>query len=239
MCGVCMYVCCLSLVDLFVWGRCLVQVSGMVSIYWICAAGAGIRDALRPPLRSRYQEGAFLQALHKALPKLYSLAPPACTPLLPLVQLHAMVTQHSLFLPTLLAAVDGGGPDAGVKGEVPELFRQCWATGHPWVWSGGSDVGVGRSPERARRCSAPRSLSNGCSPFQRQHPLAQCWGESAGPYPPGAPFVQSQNQNSKFCRNPWGGDHERWGARFQGSQVGKPMGSPCVGRSSLELGVAL
>ncbi|XP_049641521.1 nucleolar pre-ribosomal-associated protein 1 [Suncus etruscus] len=74
-------------------------------------------------LKSRYQEGAFLQTLHKALPRLYSLAPPACSALLPLVQLHAMVTQHSLFLPTLLAAADGGGPDAGVKEALVDLMR--------------------------------------------------------------------------------------------------------------------
>lgn len=167
----------------------MVQVSGMVSIYWVCAVGAGvcsswagIRDALRPPLRSRYQEGAFLQALHKALPQLYSLAPPACTPLLPLVQLHAMVTQHSLFLPTLLVAADGGGPDAGVKGEPPELFPQCWATGHPWVWSGGSDVRVGRSPERARRCSAPRILVLRVQPIpEATPPWSHAGGSLQGP----------------------------------------------------------
>ncbi|XP_055965198.1 nucleolar pre-ribosomal-associated protein 1 [Sorex fumeus] len=76
-------------------------------------------------LKFRYQEGAFLRALHTALPLLYPLGGPARDPpLLPLPRLHAMVTQHSLFLPTLLEDADGDVKEALVD-LMRALVRLC------------------------------------------------------------------------------------------------------------------
>lgn len=69
------------------------------------------------PPRSRYQDPAFLRALHAATQLLYRPESPVRERLVPLPVVHMMLAQHSLFLPTLLASGEEGAPDSQVKGE--------------------------------------------------------------------------------------------------------------------------
>ncbi|XP_053513946.1 nucleolar pre-ribosomal-associated protein 1 isoform X2 [Artibeus jamaicensis] len=71
-------------------------------------------------LKFRYQDPEFLEALHAAVQLLYRPESPVCAGLLPLPAVHALLTQHSLFLPTLLEAEEGD-PDRRVKEALVDL----------------------------------------------------------------------------------------------------------------------
>ncbi|XP_054569412.1 nucleolar pre-ribosomal-associated protein 1 [Eptesicus fuscus] len=73
-------------------------------------------------LRSRYQDPAFLRALHAATQLLYRPESPVRARLVPLPVVHVMLAQHSLFLPTLLASGEEGAPDGQVKEALVDLL---------------------------------------------------------------------------------------------------------------------
>lgn len=59
----------------------------------------------------------FLKALHAAIQRLYLPENSVCTQLTQLPAIHMMLTQHSLFLPTLLKSEEEENPDSQVKGD--------------------------------------------------------------------------------------------------------------------------
>ncbi|XP_028359707.1 nucleolar pre-ribosomal-associated protein 1 [Phyllostomus discolor] len=71
-------------------------------------------------LKFRYQDPEFLKALHAAVPLLYLPEGPVRSGLLPLPALHTLLTQHSLFLPSLLAP-EGEDPIGHVKEALVDL----------------------------------------------------------------------------------------------------------------------
>ncbi|XP_060054580.1 nucleolar pre-ribosomal-associated protein 1 isoform X2 [Erinaceus europaeus] len=73
-------------------------------------------------LKFRYRDHAFLQALHAAIQRLYVPESTTRSKLLPLPTVHVMLTQHSLFLPTLLASDQEGDPDDQVREALVELM---------------------------------------------------------------------------------------------------------------------
>ncbi|XP_066226445.1 nucleolar pre-ribosomal-associated protein 1 isoform X1 [Saccopteryx leptura] len=80
-------------------------------------------------LKFRYQDPAFLKALRAAVQLLYLPECPACSELLPLPVVHMMLTQHSLFLPTLLRSDAEGDPDSHITEALVDLMlvlvRMC------------------------------------------------------------------------------------------------------------------
>ena len=68
------------------------------------------------PPRFRYQDCAFLEALRAATQLLYLSESPARSQLIQLSVVHMMLTQHSLFLPTLLRAAEEEPADSPVRG---------------------------------------------------------------------------------------------------------------------------
>ncbi|XP_053772612.1 nucleolar pre-ribosomal-associated protein 1 isoform X2 [Desmodus rotundus] len=73
-------------------------------------------------LRFRYQDPAFLKALHAAVQLLYLPESRVRTGLLQLPVVHALLTQHSLFLPSLLKSEEEGDPDNHVKEALVDLM---------------------------------------------------------------------------------------------------------------------
>ena len=78
------------------------------------------------PPRFRYQDPAFLKALHAAVQLLYLPESRVRTGLLQLPVVHALLTQHSLFLPSLLKSEEEGDPDNHVKGAPRPLPCRWW-----------------------------------------------------------------------------------------------------------------
>ncbi|XP_054556286.1 nucleolar pre-ribosomal-associated protein 1 isoform X2 [Talpa occidentalis] len=80
-------------------------------------------------LKFRYQDHAFLQALHAAIQLLYLPENSMCSKLVPLPMVHMMLTQHSLFLPTLLTSEQEENPDSHVQEALVDLMlvvvRMC------------------------------------------------------------------------------------------------------------------
>ncbi|KAM5335146.1 nucleolar pre-ribosomal-associated protein 1 isoform 2-T2 [Glossophaga mutica] len=75
---------------------------------------------VRTGLRFRYQNPAFLKALHAAVQLLYLPESPLRAGLLPLPAAHMLLTQHSLFLPTLLKSPEED-PGSQVKEALVDL----------------------------------------------------------------------------------------------------------------------
>ncbi|KAI4590180.1 hypothetical protein MJG53_001229 [Ovis ammon polii x Ovis aries] len=73
-------------------------------------------------LKFRYQDRAFLEALRAAMQLLYLSESPACSQLIQLPVVHMMLTQHSLFLPTLLRAAEEEPSDSPVREALVELM---------------------------------------------------------------------------------------------------------------------
>ncbi|XP_023375485.1 nucleolar pre-ribosomal-associated protein 1 [Pteropus vampyrus] len=73
-------------------------------------------------LKFRYQDHAFLKAFHAALQLLYLPESSVCAKLIQLPVVHMMLTQHSLFLPTLLKSEDEENPDSAVKEALVDLM---------------------------------------------------------------------------------------------------------------------
>lgn len=71
--------------------------------------------------RFRYQDCAFLKALCAAVERLYLPGSSVCPQLTQLRVIHMMLTQHSLFLPTLLRTGEEGSPDRPVRGDSSPL----------------------------------------------------------------------------------------------------------------------
>lgn len=71
------------------------------------------------PPRFRYQDRAFLEALGAAIQLLYPPGSPTRSQLTQLPVVHMMLTQHSLFLPTLLGAAEEEPADSPVRGAAP------------------------------------------------------------------------------------------------------------------------
>ncbi|XP_046504084.1 nucleolar pre-ribosomal-associated protein 1-like [Equus quagga] len=80
-------------------------------------------------LKFRYQDHTFLKALHAAIQLLYLPESSVGTKLIPLRMVHMMLTQHSLFLPTLLRSEEEENPDPRVKEALVDLMsvvvRMC------------------------------------------------------------------------------------------------------------------
>ncbi|KAK2490694.1 hypothetical protein MC885_003320 [Smutsia gigantea] len=80
-------------------------------------------------LKFRYQDHAFLKTLHAAIQLLYLPENSVCTKLIQLSVVHMMLTQHSLFLPTLLKSEEEETPDSQVKEALVDLMsvvvRMC------------------------------------------------------------------------------------------------------------------
>lgn len=108
---------------------------------------------LLPP-RFRYQDPAFLKALDAAVQLLYRLESPVRTRLVPLPVVHMMLTQHSLFLPTLLTSEGEDAPCGPVKGDLPQPPVQ----GSPWCLTLGAAVRGSSAPPGGRaEGAAPRA----------------------------------------------------------------------------------
>ncbi|XP_075398487.1 nucleolar pre-ribosomal-associated protein 1 [Tenrec ecaudatus] len=73
-------------------------------------------------LKLRYQDHAFLKALHAAIQHLYFPESALCTELVQLPVVHMMLTQHSLFLPSMLQAQGEESPDRQVKEALVDLM---------------------------------------------------------------------------------------------------------------------
>ncbi|XP_077935470.1 nucleolar pre-ribosomal-associated protein 1 [Halichoerus grypus] len=73
-------------------------------------------------LKFRYQDHAFLKALHAAIQCLYLPEHSMCTKLIQLPVVHMMLTQHSLFLPTLLKSEEEENLDNQVKEALVDLM---------------------------------------------------------------------------------------------------------------------
>ncbi|XP_015334179.1 nucleolar pre-ribosomal-associated protein 1 isoform X1 [Marmota marmota marmota] len=80
-------------------------------------------------LKFRYQDHTFLQTLCAATQLLYGPESTVHTKLIQLPVVHMMLTQHSLFLPTLLTSEEEGNPDSQVKEALVDLMatvvRMC------------------------------------------------------------------------------------------------------------------
>uniref|UniRef100_A0A452UTE7 URB1 ribosome biogenesis homolog n=1 Tax=Ursus maritimus TaxID=29073 RepID=A0A452UTE7_URSMA len=70
----------------------------------------------------RYQDHVFLKALHASIERLYLPENSVCAKLIPLPVVHMMLSQHSLFLPTLLTSEDEENPDNEVKEALVDLM---------------------------------------------------------------------------------------------------------------------
>ncbi|XP_042543241.1 nucleolar pre-ribosomal-associated protein 1 [Dipodomys spectabilis] len=75
-------------------------------------------------LKFRYQDHTFLKTLHAATLLLYSPESSMHSKLIQLPVVHMMLTQHSLFLPTLLTSEGERNPDSQVKEALVDLM---WA----------------------------------------------------------------------------------------------------------------
>lgn len=64
-----------------------------------------------------------MKALHAAIQHLYLPENSVCAKLIQLPVVHMMLTQHSLFLPTLLKSEEEENPDNQVKGDPPRPHR--------------------------------------------------------------------------------------------------------------------
>uniref|UniRef100_A0A452UU67 URB1 ribosome biogenesis homolog n=1 Tax=Ursus maritimus TaxID=29073 RepID=A0A452UU67_URSMA len=73
-------------------------------------------------LKFRYQDHVFLKALHASIERLYLPENSVCAKLIPLPVVHMMLSQHSLFLPTLLTSEDEENPDNEVKEALVDLM---------------------------------------------------------------------------------------------------------------------
>ncbi|XP_021484142.1 nucleolar pre-ribosomal-associated protein 1 isoform X1 [Meriones unguiculatus] len=73
-------------------------------------------------LKFRYQDLTFLKTLLDATKLLYSPESPVHTKLVQLPVLHMMLTQHSLFLPTMLTSEEEKTPDSQVKETLVDLM---------------------------------------------------------------------------------------------------------------------
>ncbi|XP_076974949.1 nucleolar pre-ribosomal-associated protein 1 isoform X3 [Tamandua tetradactyla] len=73
-------------------------------------------------LKFRYQGHTFLKTLHAAIQLLYCQDSSLCMKLVPLPVLHMMLTQHSLFLPTLLKSEEEENPDSQVKEALVDIM---------------------------------------------------------------------------------------------------------------------
>lgn len=67
--------------------------------------------------RFRYHDLTFLKTLLNAIELLYSPESSEHTKLVQLSVVHMMLTQHSLFLPTMLTSEEEGAPDIHIKGD--------------------------------------------------------------------------------------------------------------------------
>uniref|UniRef100_A0A8C4LF28 URB1 ribosome biogenesis homolog n=1 Tax=Equus asinus asinus TaxID=83772 RepID=A0A8C4LF28_EQUAS len=74
------------------------------------------------PPRFRYQDHTFLKALHAAIQLLYLPESSVGTKLFFFRMVHMMLTQHSLFLPTLLRSEEEENPDPRVKEALVDLM---------------------------------------------------------------------------------------------------------------------
>lgn len=68
-------------------------------------------------LKFRYHDLTFLKTLLSATKLLYGPESSGRTKLVQLSVVHMMLTQHSLFLPTMLSSEEEETPDSGVKGD--------------------------------------------------------------------------------------------------------------------------
>ncbi|KAM4888753.1 nucleolar pre-ribosomal-associated protein 1 [Thomomys bottae] len=75
-------------------------------------------------LKFRYQDHTFLKTLHTATLLLYGPESSMHSKLIQLPMVHMMLTQHSLFLPTLLTSEGEENPDSQVKEALVDLM---WA----------------------------------------------------------------------------------------------------------------
>uniref|UniRef100_A0A8C4LJS7 URB1 ribosome biogenesis homolog n=1 Tax=Equus asinus asinus TaxID=83772 RepID=A0A8C4LJS7_EQUAS len=73
-------------------------------------------------LKFRYQDHTFLKALHAAIQLLYLPESSVGTKLFFFRMVHMMLTQHSLFLPTLLRSEEEENPDPRVKEALVDLM---------------------------------------------------------------------------------------------------------------------
>ncbi|XP_002929391.2 nucleolar pre-ribosomal-associated protein 1 isoform X1 [Ailuropoda melanoleuca] len=73
-------------------------------------------------LKFRYQDHVFLKALCASIERLYLPENSVCAKLLPLPVVHMMLSQHSLFLPTLLTSEEEENPDNEVKEALVDLM---------------------------------------------------------------------------------------------------------------------
>ncbi|XP_047651428.1 LOW QUALITY PROTEIN: nucleolar pre-ribosomal-associated protein 1 [Phacochoerus africanus] len=73
-------------------------------------------------LKFRYQDCAFLKALCAAVERLYLPESSVRPQLTQLRVMHMMLTQHSLFLPTLLRTGEEGSPDSPVREALVDLM---------------------------------------------------------------------------------------------------------------------
>lgn len=73
-------------------------------------------------LKFRYQDRAFLEALRAATQLLYLPESPVCSQLTQLPVVHMMLTQHSLFLPTLLRTTEEEPADTPVREALVDLM---------------------------------------------------------------------------------------------------------------------
>ncbi|XP_023597066.1 nucleolar pre-ribosomal-associated protein 1 [Trichechus manatus latirostris] len=73
-------------------------------------------------LKFRYQDHAFLRALHAAIQLLYVPESPLRTELLQLPTVHMMLMQHSLFLSSMLKSEGEENPDSQVKEALVDLM---------------------------------------------------------------------------------------------------------------------
>ncbi|XP_028348869.1 nucleolar pre-ribosomal-associated protein 1 [Physeter macrocephalus] len=73
-------------------------------------------------LKFRYQDHAFLKALHAAVQLLYLPESSAHSRLTQLSVVHTMLTQHSLFLPTLLTAGEEETPGSPIREALVDLM---------------------------------------------------------------------------------------------------------------------
>ncbi|XP_037688521.1 nucleolar pre-ribosomal-associated protein 1 isoform X2 [Choloepus didactylus] len=73
-------------------------------------------------LKFRYQDHMFLKTLHAALELLYFQESSLHTKLVQLPVVHMMLTQHSLFLPTLLKSEEEENPDSHVKEALVDVM---------------------------------------------------------------------------------------------------------------------
>ncbi|KAM6161615.1 nucleolar pre-ribosomal-associated protein 1 [Erethizon dorsatum] len=84
---------------------------------------------MKTGLKFRYQDHTFLKTLCAAMQLLYGPESSVHTKLVQLCTVHMMLTQHSLFLPSLLTAEGEDNPDSDVKEALVDLMatvvRMC------------------------------------------------------------------------------------------------------------------